>query len=94
MGRLRFVIALAALAALLLVAPVAAQAAVRFATPNGATLGDCTTSTKLSPKCRIDRAVAVAKFGDSVALDGGTYTLSSTLVIGTAITMQPAARVP
>ena len=92
MGRLRFLIALAALAALLLAAPVAAPAAVRFATPNGATFGDCTTSSTLSPKCRIDRAVAVAKFGDSVALDGGTYTLSSTLVIGTAITMQPVAR--
>src|SRR3954447_8128520 len=91
MGRLRFFTAPAALAALLLAAPVAAPAAVRFATPNGATFGDCTTSSTLSPKCRIDRAVSIAHAGDSVALDAGIYTLSSTLVIGAPVTMQPVA---
>src|SRR4051794_24623713 len=90
MGRLRLVIAPAALAALLFVVPAAAHAAVRFATPNGAEFGDC-SSTKLNPKCGIDRAVSIAHGGDSVALDGGTYAISSTLVIGVPITMQPVA---
>lgn len=80
-----------ALVAAVVIAPAAAHAAVRFTTPNGATFGDCTTSTKLNPKCKIERAVQIAHGGDSVALDSGTYTLTSTLVIPVPIVMQTSA---
>jgi len=88
-GRSHRIFVLAALTAAICTAPATAQAAFRFARPGGASSGNC-TGTPFNPKCRIERAVKVALGGDTVVLDAGTYTLSSTLVIGNRITMVPA----
>jgi hypothetical protein len=89
MRRSHRIFVVAALAAVLATVPATGQAAIRFARPGGANTGNC-TGTLFNPKCRIERAVSVAVAGDTVVLDAGTYTLSSTLVIGDRITLVPA----
>jgi hypothetical protein len=90
-GRSHRFLILVALVVAICTVPAAAQAALRFARPGGAGFGDCTGTSQINPKCRIDHAVKIARAGDHVVLDAGTYTLTSTLTISNPITLEPGA---
>jgi hypothetical protein len=72
----RMTIGTAMLCAMALMAPAAAQAAVRYAAPSGGlTTGPCTT---VETACEVNRAVeTVAASGDEVILSAGVYEIGA-----------------
>ena len=76
--RTRALIATAAAMGAALMAPVAAHAVTRYASPTGATTGDCTTE---GTACTINRAVNGFGLTDEVIVLPGTHEVSSPVFV-------------
>ncbi len=84
-------------AALLVVSPAAAMAVMRFADPNGVTMGsDCTSpdpAAVTNPACSLERAVETVATGlDEVVVASGNYSLTDQLEVN--VTVRGAAGQP
>ena len=91
------IVTVLALAATAVLAPAAADAAVRYASPGGVTSSSNCTTIGFNPPCRIDRALnpAVTEDGDTVIIKTGTYDMTSTpAIIGETLTVHGEAGQP